>query len=88
MIQNIVKNMKLVYVKCDLKTCERRDVKGMYKKARQGSIKEFTGISAPFEIPHHADLVVDTSKSNIEDCVNKILREALGGGMLKLVETL
>jgi len=73
MIKNIIKNMKLVYVRCDLKTCERRDVKGMYKKARQGLIKEFTGVSAPFEVPHKADLVVDTAKCSLEYCVKKIL---------------
>jgi len=75
MVKNIIKNMKLVYVKCDLKTCEKRDVKGMYKKARQGLIKEFTGISAPFEVPRQADLVVDTARCSLEYCVKKILEK-------------
>ena len=78
MIKNIVKNMKLVYVQCDIKICEQRDVKGMYKKARQGVIKEFTGISAPFEVPHRAHVVVDTAKHNLEYCVQKILDQATG----------
>jgi len=73
MVKKILKDIKLVYVKCDLKTCEARDVKGMYKKARQGVIKEFTGISAPFEVPDQADLVVDTAKNSLESCVKKIL---------------
>jgi adenylylsulfate kinase len=75
MIKKIVKNMKLVYLKCDLKTCEKRDVKGMYKKARKGIIKDFTGVSAAFEIPKAADVVVDTVRHNVEYCVGKILEK-------------
>ena len=73
MIKKIIKNLKLVFVKCDLKTCEERDVKGMYKKARKGLIKEFTGISAPFEVPKRADVVVDTAGEDVKSCVKKIL---------------
>lgn len=58
-----------VYVKADLKTCEKRDPKGLYKKARSGEIKDFTGISAPFEEPENADLVIDTTKKSVEECV-------------------
>ena len=50
-----------VFVKCDLAVCEERDPKGLYKKARLGEIKEFTGISAPYEEPLNPELVVDTS---------------------------
>ncbi len=50
-----------VYVKCPVEVCEERDVKGIYKKARAGEIKEFTGISAPYEDPEDAYLVIDTS---------------------------
>lgn len=73
MIKEIVGNFKLVYVKCSLKECEKRDIKGMYKKARNGEIKEFTGISAPFEEPKDADIIVDTEKDDVETCVKKIL---------------
>lgn len=72
MIKNIIKNMKLIYVKCSVEECERRDVKGMYKKARNGEIDKFTGISAPFEEPN-ADLIVDSENEEIETCVNQIL---------------
>jgi len=51
-----------IYVKCDLDVCEERDPKGLYKKARAGEIKEFTGISAPYEEPEKPELVIDTSK--------------------------
>jgi adenylylsulfate kinase len=72
MIKEIVGEMKLVYVKCDLKECEKRDVKGMYKRARLGEITEFTGISAPFDEPD-ADIVIDTQANNVEQCVKEIL---------------
>ena len=73
MIKGIIKNMKLVYVKCDLKVCEKRDTKGMYRKARKGFIKDFTGISAPFEAPGNADVVIDTARHDLEFNVRKIL---------------
>ena len=67
---------KLIYLKCPVEVCEQRDIKGMYAKARRGEIPEFTGISAPFEDPIDADLVIDTSKDDAEACVNNII-EAL-----------
>ena len=73
MIKNIVGNFKLVYVKCDVKECEKRDVKGMYKKARSGEIPQFTGVSAPFEEPKNADIIVDTKENNLEECIEIIL---------------
>jgi adenylylsulfate kinase len=51
-----------VYVECDLKVCEERDVKGLYKKARAGQITDFTGISAPYEAPDNPELVVNTAR--------------------------
>lgn len=72
-VKEIIGNFKLVYVNCSIKTCEKRDVKGMYKKARKGEIKEFTGVSAPFEEPDEADIVVDTESNDLETCVNAIL---------------
>ncbi|MFH1045359.1 MAG: adenylyl-sulfate kinase [Candidatus Omnitrophota bacterium] len=73
MAKEIIGNFKLVFVKCSVKTCEERDIKGMYKKARSGEIKDFTGVSAPFEEPVDADVVVDSQENSIEDCVKKIL---------------
>lgn len=74
MIKEIIGNIKLIYLECSLAVCEGRDTKGMYKKARRGEIKEFTGISAPFEVPE-ADVVVDTENNNPETCVKIILDE-------------
>jgi adenylylsulfate kinase len=75
MVKNTIGNFKLAYVKCSPKVCEERDVKGMYKKARNGEIKEFTGVSAPFDPPLNPDMVIDTETSSVEDCVKKILEE-------------
>ncbi len=74
-IRKIIGNFKLVYVKCDLSTCEQRDTKGMYKRARLGEIPEFTGISAPFEEPGDADIIVETQTKNVEECVRDLLNE-------------
>jgi bifunctional enzyme CysN/CysC len=62
-----------VYIKADLAACETRDPKGLYRRARAGEIREFTGISAPYEPPSQAELVVDTEHQTIEECVGAIL---------------
>ena len=62
-----------VYVSTPIEECERRDVKGLYAKARKGEIKNFTGISAPFEAPLHPALSLDTSKLSLEESVNRLL---------------
>lgn len=62
-----------VYVNTPLEVCEERDVKGLYAKARKGDIKNFTGISAPFEAPAHPDLCLDTSALSLKECVDRLL---------------
>ncbi len=62
-----------IYCRCSLEVCERRDKKGLYSRARAGEIKEFTGISAPYEEPENADIIVDTDKVPLKECVEKIL---------------
>lgn len=61
-----------VYVRCSLNKCEERDVKGMYKKARAGEIKNFTGLDDPYEIPKSPDLTVDTENQTIGESVQTI----------------
>ena len=56
-----------------LEECERRDVKGLYKKARAGEIKNFTGIDAPYEAPKHPDILIETEKESIEEAVQKVI---------------
>jgi len=63
-----------VYCRCPVEVCEQRDVKGLYKKARAGEIRDFTGISAPYDEPQHPDLVIDTDKQSLEESVGKVLR--------------
>lgn len=62
-----------IYVSTPIEECERRDVKGLYAKARKGEITNFTGISAPFEAPDHPALMLDTSILSLEESVNKLL---------------
>lgn len=62
-----------IYVKCPLEVCEQRDVKGLYKLARSGQIKNYTGISAPYEEPLNPDLVLETAECSLDECVEQIL---------------
>ncbi|MFH1295938.1 MAG: adenylyl-sulfate kinase [Bacteroidota bacterium] len=62
-----------VFVNAPLSLCEERDVKGFYRKARQGLIKEFTGIDSPFEEPKHPDLILDTSTETVEQTLQRMI---------------
>ena len=66
-----------VYLDASLEICERRDTKGLYRRARSGEIAEFTGISAPYEPPEAPELVLDTANADIESCVEQLLRAVL-----------
>ena len=66
-------NFVEVYVSTPIEECERRDVKGLYAKARRGEIKDFTGVSAPFEAPGHPDLSLDTSVLSLKESVRKLM---------------
>ena len=66
------KNFHEVYLSADLSTCEDRDPKGLYKKARAGEIKEFTGIDSPYEIPKEPSLIIDTKKLNIDESTDEL----------------
>lgn len=63
-----------IYCKCSLDMCEQRDTKGLYKKAKAGLIKDFTGISSPYEEPEDPDLVVDTATYSIDECLAMIIK--------------
>jgi adenylylsulfate kinase len=71
-----------VYVHCDLDECERRDPKGLYKKARAGEIPEFTGISAPYEAPEKPELTINTTKETPDQSVAQLLAYLDGKGYL------
>lgn len=72
-----------IFCNCPLEICEKRDVKGLYKKARLGEIKNFTGISSPYEKPDAPDLLVDTYSSSIEECVDKVLQLLKSRGIVE-----
>lgn len=67
-------DFKEIYISTPIAECERRDVKGLYARARRGEVKNFTGISAPFEAPEHPALSLDTSVLSLEESVNKLLQ--------------
>jgi adenylylsulfate kinase len=71
-----------IYVKCSLEECERRDPKGLYKKARRGEIRDFTGISSPYEEPVSPELVVETDRESVEVSVCKVMDYLREKGML------
>ena len=62
-----------IYCKASLEICEARDVKGLYKKARAGKIKNYTGIDSPYEVPENPDLIIDTDNETLDNAVFKIL---------------
>ena len=62
-----------VFVDCPLDVCEKRDTKGLYKKARQGFIRDFTGIGSPYEVPQNPDVVVHTHKESVDESLSKII---------------
>jgi adenylylsulfate kinase len=62
-----------IYCRCPLEVCEERDVKGLYKRARAGEIKNYTGISAPYEEPENPDLVLDTSVLSLAQSVEQVI---------------
>lgn len=73
-----------IYCHCPIDVCEQRDVKGLYAKARAGEIKNFTGISAPYEPPTAPALVLHTGSQSLEDCVAQVLAVLTERGVLKL----
>ncbi len=74
-VRNIVNNTEFIeiYIKCPLDVCESRDVKGLYKKARAGEIKHFTGIDSPYEEPINPDITIDTAELSLDESVDKII---------------
>ncbi len=68
-----IRNFCEIYVKCPVEVCMKRDIKGMYQKALRGEIKEFTGVSDPYEEPLRPELVLETDKETIEESVEKVI---------------
>ncbi|PQP82470.1 adenylyl-sulfate kinase [Paenibacillus sp. PCH8] len=73
-----------IYVRCSIEECERRDPKGLYKKARNGDIPHFTGISAPYDVPKSPSFIIDTEQWSIEEAVQEIVQHLQQIGALHL----
>ncbi len=84
LVQEIIgsENLIEVYCNCPLSICEERDVKGLYKKARAGEIKNYTGISSPYEMPKNPDIELDTGTRPLRECVHTIIDELRDRGII------
>jgi adenylylsulfate kinase len=71
-----------IYCKCSLATCEQRDVKGLYKRARAGEIPHFTGISSPYEEPYDPELTIDTEALDLDQCVDAVIELLVERGIV------
>ncbi len=71
-----------VYLDVPISVCERRDPRGLYKKARAGQIKNFTGVTAPYEVPSSPDIALDTNANDVASCVDVIVDHLTRGGFL------
>lgn len=77
-----------IYCHCSLNVCEKRDVKGLYRRARAGEIKEFTGISSPYEEPDKPELVIETGTQSLDECVDQILEYLIQRGVYEAKQDL
>ena len=73
--RKLIGNFVEVYVKCPVEECEKRDVKGLFKKARVGEVKGFTGVDDPYEEPLHPEIVCETAKESAEESADKVIRK-------------
>lgn len=75
-----------IYVNCPLDVCERRDPKGLYRKAREGEIKQFTGIDSPYEPPEHPELTIDTSQETAAESARRVVELLEKSGIISMDE--
>jgi adenylylsulfate kinase len=86
LVRKLVKDGDFIEILCDcsIETCEKRDVKGMYEKARRGEIREFTGVSSPYERPEAPELCLDTGTVPLEVCVSRIISHLRDKGITSI----
>lgn len=72
-----------IYCHCPIEVCESRDVKGLYRRARSGEIKDFTGISSPYETPEHPDLVLESGTQPLQECVDRVVTLLMQRGVIR-----
>ena len=73
----------LIHVSTSLEECQIRDTKGLYQKAKDGLIKGLTGVDDPYEIPKNANLIIDTEKRKVSDCVDEIMEYLIKDSLIK-----
>lgn len=83
-IRNEIDDFIEIYVKCPVEVCKKRDVKGMYKKALKGEIKDFTGVQDPYEEPKKPDLIIYSDKETVDESVNKVIKKLEELGYIKM----
>lgn len=81
--RSLIGNFVEVFTKCSLDECEKRDVKGLYKKARSGEVKNFTGVDDPYEEPLHPEVICDTEKQSAEESAEHVLNRLRALGYLE-----
>lgn len=81
--RRLIGNFVEIFVKCPVEECEKRDVKGLFKKARAGEIKGFTGVDDPYEEPFHPEVTCETDKESAEESADKVIRVLAELGYLK-----
>ena len=81
--RRLIGNFVEVYVKCSVEECEKRDVKGLFKKARAGEITGFTGVDDPYEEPLRAEVICETEKESPEESAEKVMKRLVELGYLK-----
>jgi len=74
-VKCLCKDFYEIYISCPISECKKRDPKGMYKKADKGEIKNFTGVDAPYEAPSYPDVLLDTKRLSVDECVDKIIEK-------------
>jgi len=84
--RELIEDFVEVYTACPVKVCMERDVKGMYKKAIAGEIKDFTGINDPYEAPENPEVICSTDKETVEESVNKVLKKLSDMGFIEPLE--
>jgi adenylylsulfate kinase len=75
-----------IYCSCPIETCEQRDVKGLYKKARAGQIPLFTGIGSPYQVPENPELIVNTHEQTLSESVEHVIKLLVQRGLIKIVD--
>ena len=89
MVRDIVgREFQEIYIEASLEECERRDPKGLYRRARAGQIPQFTGISSPYEVPQNPDMRIDTASMSVEECAQMLLHALSNVGMLRHTQAL